>query len=557
MWPAMCGGGLQMIHDQLKTISPLVSLQAPILVLLTIGLFSMLIHSFFSTSDCINIVIQSTTAAVWYNRTATEVWQWLWVLCSCCVSACVTILLVRLQPYGSRLARKKSRLLRMVWACFTDGGEVNTWSAINEWRFSMRGSTKISASRVMLIRLLHLPVLFIAGAPACAYVLAVNVSSGKEWYIAMWSIFLVITVAKLLVSKIICPLATAKLAEIKYGVVAASSLKLVRGGRCVTAQQAQANSLLVFNVVAVLIASVVAVSVLDESCLRYYLRFSEDLKSLMDTWGVGQLGADAYRQQFCSRTLVTHFSWIWITLLLFATFLSPVLSLVNPIRKLKELLKTGCTQCIDQNANRTPINGPEKFRKEAVEYRCEIVGIYMILLVIIVFGRMSPLLLALAPLFTFSKTCAINWRTLGMRQMDSLDVIHQRIAHSVTVQHPFKMFSIFAVFGQWLVAATLFVDLQFQIGPIVLYVTFWFWGICFLICYKYNLFLQRALPLTLLCQSEQLPKGRHMDDDIVLFNCNDHDSRGAVHTVRFNTCEKKSQMHEDPTHISDEPIHTI
>ena len=221
----------------------------------------------------------------------------------------------------------------------------------------------------------------------------------------------------------------------------------------------------------------------------------------MDTWGVGGLGAGAYRQQFCSRTLVTQFSWIWITLLLIATFFSPVLSLVRPIRRLKALLKTG--QSASQSTNETLTQGPDKFRKEAVEYRCEIVGIYMILLVIIVFGLLSPPLLILAPLFTCSKSCAINWRTLQMRQMDSLDIIHQRLAHNVAGQHPFKVFSIFAIVGQWAVAATLFVDLQFQIGPIAFYVMFWILEVCFIlpmgIIHSSNSFFQWASSLVRKC----------------------------------------------------------
>ena len=45
------------------------------------------------------------------------------------------------------------------------------------------------------------------------------------------------------------------------------------------------------DVVIVLLAPLLAVVMLDESCLRYSLQLDEDLKALLDSWNIGQTGA--------------------------------------------------------------------------------------------------------------------------------------------------------------------------------------------------------------------------------------------------------------------------
>ena len=43
--------------------------------------------------------------------------------------------------------------------------------------------------------------------------------------------------------------------------------------------------------------------------VRYYLSCVDNLRSVMTAWGIGEQGAAAYRPQFCSRTLVSQFTW--------------------------------------------------------------------------------------------------------------------------------------------------------------------------------------------------------------------------------------------------------
>ena len=69
-------------------------------------------------------------------------------------------------------------------------------------------------------------------------------------------------------------------------------------------------------------------------CVRYYLLFDSDLKLLLDEWGLGQQGAAALREGFCTRRLIENFSAVWVTVLLLSTLLDAWLNpLIAYIRK--------------------------------------------------------------------------------------------------------------------------------------------------------------------------------------------------------------------------------
>ena len=55
-------------------------------------------------------------------------------------------------------------------------------------------------------------------------------------------------------------------------------------------------------------AAQVFVYLLDESCLRMYLGFAPNLHSLLQSWGIAQQGAEAFRKGFCSRKLTNEFA---------------------------------------------------------------------------------------------------------------------------------------------------------------------------------------------------------------------------------------------------------
>ena len=64
-----------------------------------------------------------------------------------------------------------------------------------------------------------------------------------------------------------------------------------------------------------------------------------------------------------------------------------------------------------------------------------------------------------------------------IEQQRGLYAAEQMLARKIIPQHPTTLFSVFAVFSQWAVATSLFVDLEFGIGPICFYVCFWVVGL--------------------------------------------------------------------------------
>ena len=75
----------------------------------------------------------------------------------------------------------------------------------------------------------------------------------------------------------------------------------------------------------------------------------------MTTWGIGQQGVNAYRHQFCSRTLVSQFSWgtlliddyfrpmicvcvaVWISMLVIEMCAGPAMKLIQAQPRVQEL----------------------------------------------------------------------------------------------------------------------------------------------------------------------------------------------------------------------------
>ena len=61
--------------------------------------------------------------------------------------------------------------------------------------------------------------------------------------------------------------------------------------------------------------------------MRTYLEFNPDLRELLESWSIGIRGPAALRPGFCSRQLVTSFTYVWISGQLIACATSPALNL--------------------------------------------------------------------------------------------------------------------------------------------------------------------------------------------------------------------------------------
>ena len=164
----------------------------PLLVLIAIGLLILIVDMIWSTGECTDFIIQTTTATVQSDSS----WQWLWVLLNCCASAATTLLLVRLQPWKGHRGGEYSQSQWSFLIRTSDGSSlkqaIGAWAinmrasersltqlltliqpALRLWRINMDASgtaPRRSAPLVLLSWILHLPVLCVAMGPSAGYV---------------------------------------------------------------------------------------------------------------------------------------------------------------------------------------------------------------------------------------------------------------------------------------------------------------------------------------------------------------------------------------------------
>eukprot|EP00656_Telonema_subtile_P012155 TRINITY_DN16103_c0_g1_i1.p1 TRINITY_DN16103_c0_g1~~TRINITY_DN16103_c0_g1_i1.p1 ORF type:complete len:467 (+),score=98.36 TRINITY_DN16103_c0_g1_i1:95-1495(+) len=59
------------------------------------------------------------------------------------------------------------------------------------------------------------------------------------------------------------------------------------------------------------VGPVLSTVLLDENCLRYYLKFSPNLLKIMEIWEIAMTGASAYRHGFCLSKVIYVYAPIW------------------------------------------------------------------------------------------------------------------------------------------------------------------------------------------------------------------------------------------------------
>ena len=117
--------------------------------------------------------------------------------------------------------------------------------------------------------------------------------------------------------------------------------------------------------------------------------------------------------------------------------------------------------------------------QDAERSQAEVLVMYRTLLMVVIFGSLSPLLFLVVPCFALATLSAINWIT-QLRCLDCkcataelhTNLISKFLARKLLVQHPTMLISLLAVVGQWGVTAVMFYDLEFKLGPIVFYIVF-------------------------------------------------------------------------------------
>ena len=90
----------------------------------------------------------------------------------------------------------------------------------------------------------------------------------------------------------------------------------------------------------------VAVFIIDESCLRNYVQFAGRVDDVLNQWGLGVSGINAYRKNFCARALTIEFMNVWVLLLLISAFVDPAVRLVKSQPSFKALQVTNTVRTV-------------------------------------------------------------------------------------------------------------------------------------------------------------------------------------------------------------------
>ena len=98
-----------------------------------------------------------------------------------------------------------------------------------------------------------------------------------------------------------------------------------------------------------------------------------------------------------------------------------------------------------------------------MERQTQISVVFIMLLSFSVLGQLCPLLLLLAPLWVWTNHCTVIW----LKQHDHS--ASKKVVDKILVQQPTTVFGVVGRISQCAVAVVVFMDLEFRVGPIMLY----------------------------------------------------------------------------------------
>eukprot|EP00658_Telonema_sp_P-2_P027978 TRINITY_DN21526_c0_g1_i1.p1 TRINITY_DN21526_c0_g1~~TRINITY_DN21526_c0_g1_i1.p1 ORF type:complete len:301 (-),score=57.28 TRINITY_DN21526_c0_g1_i1:419-1321(-) len=228
----------------------------------------------------------------------------------------------------------------------------------------------------------------------------------------------------------------------------------------------QVTSSVLFNLVVVVLAPVVFVIVLDESCLRYYLQFSTDLASLMQAWGIAQQGWEAYRPGFCSRRLLSEFSYVWLIYTLIQGLFGPSVALLKAHPTIERWLVWIETSC-----SREELDDRARTLDLASSSQQTLASTLTLFVVAASFGTMVPLLLLVVPLVAWLQCCTLD---LTDRYPDHTNPNRFAVGLATRwlVQVPVRRMLLLSLMTVWTVTCLILVDLSFNLAPALFYVAF-------------------------------------------------------------------------------------
>eukprot|EP00656_Telonema_subtile_P014933 TRINITY_DN17732_c0_g1_i2.p1 TRINITY_DN17732_c0_g1~~TRINITY_DN17732_c0_g1_i2.p1 ORF type:complete len:559 (-),score=88.77 TRINITY_DN17732_c0_g1_i2:50-1726(-) len=413
-------------------------------------------ESVFDAQDgCTDPFVHATIAPT----TADTPYQYIWVVLNMAIVGTVQLLL--------EIAHRQSltpQALRVYQSLQVLVGPIRERAVIDTWRQQMAGTPAAASKHNLLSRkvqfyLLHVPVLMVSSLPVMVYVLAQNISADDSPVLSFMANSVAIAVVNLGARQVMAPRVASWLARLKLNVKSDAELS---SDWAIVYCKAQVESLLLYDVGVNLVAPMMLVLLLDENCLRFYVGFTTDLHTLFENWGIAQTGSAAYRQKYCSRELVAQFTYVWVSSIVINMFLAPITRMVEPtFDEFKKTMraKYACEQC------QSKLDYRSLLLQRAKATQLELSAMLSDLVTCVVFGVLVPQLLLLAPLAAWLNICSMQW----MQEHGPKITFGAQVAQQILVHPPITSFLSIAILGNWVISGFVVFDLNFGVGPIVLY----------------------------------------------------------------------------------------
>jgi len=138
----------------------------------------------------------------------------------------------------------------------------------------------------------------------------------------------------------------------------------------------------------------------------------------------------AYRSGFCSRRLVSEFSYVWIMVQLIYMLVSPakriLLTIPSFVKHYDNFMNKLLRKC-----GKPPPTTYQKTLDAAAHVQNELVETMSVILTAAIFACVVPILVILLPLGLWLQLCSIRWCNLRMKP-----TVGQTLASQILVQQP-------------------------------------------------------------------------------------------------------------------------
>ena len=212
--------------------------------------------------------------------------------------------------------------------------------------------------------------------------LATNVPT-DGWYVALLSNSFIIAAIKMGFSNLFIPWSATLVANI----LLSNQRAMLTSESIIELNKVKLVSSLATDLTSKILAPIILIFVLDDSCARFYLLFDDDLLEMLRNWGLAQQGVAALREGLCTRRLIEDFGVVWLTVLVLSTLLDSWVDF--RIGKLSQKLSSWQIFSEITNQVEDEVDLFAEACADAQNVQQELVSILSTLMMSVIFGNLS------------------------------------------------------------------------------------------------------------------------------------------------------------------------